>query len=538
MDVTPVPETSGGPPAAASRQRLHHPHLRTLVQTARFHAEHRPRTPAVLCEGRTLTYGQLDRESNRIAHAIRAAGLGAGARVAYLGKESEHYYEILFGCAKSETVLVPVNWRLTAPEVSHILQDSGTELLLLEEDFVPVVENLPAGPPKTVVRLGAVDGFASWKASRPDTDLPSQATPDTPVAQLYTSGTTGLPKGVVLAHRSFFAIRDALASEELDWIDWRAGDIALIGIPGFHVGGLWWATQNFNAGVTVVSMRAFAARDAVALIRGLGITTACVVPAMLRMMLAEPGLSAEDFATLRKTVYGGSPISEALLEESLAVFDCEFAQIYGLTETGNTAVCLPPSDHIPGSPLMQAAGRTYPGVRGKVIDDQGRELPPGAVGEVCLATPARMVEYWGLPDRTAETLVDDWIHTGDAGYIDEDGYVFIRDRIKDVILVAGENVYPAEIENALESHSGVAEAVIVGAPDERWGECVHAFVVPAPESPPTPRELHTFLVRRLASFKLPARYEFIDQVPRNPSGKILRRELRDRFWSGTERKVN
>lgn len=173
-----------------------------------------------------------------------------------------------------------------------------------------------------------------------------------------------------------------------------------------------------------------------------------------------------------------------------------------------------------------------------MIDGEGRELPPGAVGEVCLATPARMVEYWGLPEKTAETLVDGWIHTGDAGYVDEDGYVFIRDRIKDAILVAGENVYPAEIENVLEGHPGVAEAVVVGAPDERWGEYVHAFVVPVPEQQPSARDLHTFLVPQLASFKLPARYEFIDSVPRNPSGKILRRELRDRFWGDSARKVN
>ncbi|KUN04571.1 long-chain fatty acid--CoA ligase [Streptomyces yokosukanensis] len=521
--------------------RLYHPELQTLVRTTSFHARHQPETPAVLCEGRTLTYGQLHRESNRVAHAIQAAGLTPGDRVAYLGKESEHYYEVLFGCAKSGTVLVPVNWRLTAPEVSHILRDSGTRLLFLEDEFGSVLDKMPAEPPETVVGLGAsfAGSFAAWKTPHPDTDpAPVNVTPDTPVAQLYTSGTTGLPKGVVLAHRSFFAIRDALASEGLDWIDWRAGDVALIGIPGFHVGGLWWATQNFNAGTTVVAMRAFAARQAVDLIRDLGITTACVVPAMLRMMLTEPGVGAEDFTTLRKTVYGGSPISEALLEQSLAVLDCEFAQIYGLTETGNTAVCLPPAAHVPGAPLMQAAGHPYPGVRSKVIDGQGRELPPGAVGEVCLATPARMVEYWGLPDKTAETLVDGWIHTGDAGYIDEDGYIFIRDRIKDAILVAGENVYPAEIENVLEAHHGVAEAVVVGAPDERWGEYVHAFVVPAPGQQPSPRDLHTFLVPRLASFKLPARYEFIDSVPRNPSGKILRRELRDRFWDGSARKVN
>ncbi|WP_329281480.1 long-chain-fatty-acid--CoA ligase [Streptomyces sp. NBC_01451] len=516
--------------------RLHHPQLQTLVRTTSFHAGHQPATPAVLCEGRTLTYGQLHRESNRIAHALQAAGLTAGDRVAYLGKESEHYYEILFACAKSGTVLVPVNWRLTAPEVSHILQDSGTRLLFLEDEFTAVVDRMPSAPPETVVALGA--DLTAWTAPHPDTDLPDSATPDTPVAQLYTSGTTGLPKGVVLAHRSFFAIRDALASEGLDWIDWRSGDVALIGIPGFHIGGLWWATQNFNAGTTVVAMRAFAARQAVDLIRDLGVTTACVVPAMLRMMLTEPGVDVQDFTTLRKTVYGGSPISEALLEESLRVLECEFAQIYGLTETGNTAVCLPPAAHVPGGPLMQAAGHPYPGVRSKVIDGEGRELPPGAVGEICLATPAHMVEYWGLPEKTAETLVDGWIHTGDAGYVDEDGYVFIRDRIKDAILVAGENVYPAEIENVLEGHPGVAEAVVVGVPDERWGEYVHAFIVPDPERQPTPRDLHTHLVPQLASFKLPARYEFIDSVPRNPSGKILRRELRDRFWGESARKVN
>ncbi|MFC0598087.1 long-chain-fatty-acid--CoA ligase [Streptomyces palmae] len=518
--------------------RLHHPDLRTLVDTARLHAARQPDTTAVVCEGRTLTYAQLHAESSRVAHALHAAGAGPRARVAYLGKESEHYYEILFGCAKSETVLVPINWRLTAPEVSHILQDSGSEVLFLEEEFAPLLDRLPTAPPKTVVRLGRSDGYAAWKAEHPQIEPATSARPDTPVAQIYTSGTTGLPKGVVLAHRSFFAIRDALAAGQLDWIDWRVGDVALVGIPGFHVGGLWWATQNFNAGTTVVAMRAFASSDAIDLIREQGVTTACVVPAMLRMMLGEPGIKPDDFTTLRKIVYGGSPISESLLEESLAMFGSEFAQIYGLTETGNTAVCLPPADHIPGHPRMKAAGHPYPGVRAKAIAEDGRELQPGGIGEICLATPARMVEYWGLPDKTAETLVDGWIHTGDAGYIDEDGYIFIRDRIKDVILVGGENVYPAEIENVLERHPGVAEAVIVGAPDERWGEAVHAFVVPVRGQQPTARDMHRFLASRLASFKLPAHYEFIDHVPRNPSGKILRRELRDRFWNDSERKVN
>ncbi|PRH79041.1 long-chain fatty acid--CoA ligase [Streptomyces solincola] len=522
----------------ASRPRgapRHRPEPRTLVHTARLHAARRPEAAAVVCEGRTLTYAELHRRSNRIAHALRAAGLVEGDRVAFLGKESEHYYEALFACAKTGTVLVPVNWRLTAPEVGHILQDSGTRLLLLDDACATTAEALPTEPSRIVVPVGSV---AAWSAGHDDTDTGFEADADMPLAQLYTSGTTGLPKGVVLAHRSFFAIRDALAEAGLDWLDWRADDISLVGIPGFHVGGLWWAAQNLDAGATVVVMPAFTARQALDLIRGLGVTTACVVPAMLRMMLTEPGASARDFTTLRKTVYGGSPISEALLEESLAVLDCEFAQIYGLTETGNTAVCLPPAAHVPGGPLMQSAGRPYPGVRVKILDERGRELPPGEVGEVCLHTPARMVAYWGLPDQTGETLVDGWIHTGDAGYQDADGYLFIRDRIKDAVLVAGENVYPAEVENALESHPRVAEAVVVGAPDERWGECVHAFVVPGPGRPPTAGELHTHLVPRLAAFKLPARYELIDAVPRNPSGKILRRELRDRFWADAARNVN
>ncbi|MFY1679257.1 MULTISPECIES: long-chain-fatty-acid--CoA ligase [unclassified Streptomyces] len=526
-------ESEGRPSTRAPGSQ--HTGPRTLVHTARLHARHAADVAAVICEGRTVTHAELHRRGNRLAHALRAEGIAEGDRVAYLAKESEYYYEALLACAKTGAVLVPVNWRLTAPEVGHILRDSGTRLLFLDDERAPLVEDAAAGFAATVVRVGDIP---AWRDGHGEDDPGFEPGPDTPVAQLYTSGTTGLPKGVVLAHRSFFAIRDALASEGLDWIDWRPGDVALVGIPGFHVGGLWWATQNLAAGTTVVAMPSFTAAGAVDLVRDLGVTTACVVPAMLRMMLAEPGVTQADFVGLRKVVYGGSPISEALLEESLAVFDCEFAQIYGLTETGNTAVCLPPAAHVPGGRLMRAAGRPYPGVRVKVVDERGHRLPTGAVGEVCLHTPARMVEYWGLPDKTAETLVDGWIHTGDAGRLDEDGHVFILDRVKDTVIVAGENVYPAEIENVLETHPGVVEAVVVGAPDERWGEYAHAFVVPDPQRPPTARELHTFLVPRLASFKRPSRYDFVDAVPRNPSGKILRRELRDRFWTDTERKVN
>ncbi|MFG2337335.1 fatty acid--CoA ligase [Streptomyces yangpuensis] len=523
---------------------MYHPQLQTLDRTVAFHAAERPDRTAVVCEGREVGYGELHRRSNRTARALHAAGALRGSRVAYLGKESEHYYDILFGCAKAGTVLVPINWRLTASEVDHILRDSGTGLLFVEDEFLDVARKAAADLPSQVLIVpldgpdGPGSGFTAWQSGHSGADPETSAGPDDPIAQIYTSGTTGLPKGVVLAHRSFFKVRDALESEGLRWIDWLEDDVSLIGIPGFHIGGLWWATQGFNAGVTNVAMRMFVSGEAVRLIREHGVSTTCLVPAMLQMMLAEPGAGAADFATLRKIVYGGSPISESLLQECLERIGCEFAQIYGLTETGNTAVCLPPHEHVAGGARLKAAGRPYPGFGAKVIDRAGRELPTGAIGEVCLRTPSRMLSYWGLPGATADTLVDGWIHTGDAGYLDDGGYVFICDRIKDTIIVAGENVYPAEIENALARHGSVVEAAVVGVPDERWGEAIHAFVVVRPGHEVSPRQLVLSLKGTIADFKIPSGFEFIETLPRNPSGKILRRELRDRFWQDRERQVN
>jgi len=518
--------------------------LRTLVDVVRQHAARTPDAIAMICEGRRIDYATMHRVSNQVAHGLQAAGIRAGDRIAYLGKESEHYYEVLYGAAKLGAVLVPINWRLAADEVDHILRDSGTAMLFVDTAAQPTADRLAPELPRltTVVPLdgpGAPGaGFASWIAPQPETNVLARVTPDTPLVQMYTSGTTGLPKGVVLAHRSFFGVRNALADAELKWIDFYPEDISLIGMAGFHIGGIWWATQGFAAGATNVVMREFTTAGAVELIKSLGVTTACLVPAMMRLMLAEPGVTNEHFTTLRKVIYGGAPISAALLARCVEGFGCEFAQIYGLTETGNTAICLPPAAHTPDGGKMQAAGRAYPGFEVKVADSAGDPLPAGEIGEVWLKTPSAMLEYWNLPEATAKTLVDGWVVTGDAGVLDEDGYLFIRDRIKDMIIVAGENVYPAEIENVIGRHPKVAESAVVGVPDDRWGEIVHAFVVPVEGQTLSERELALFLKGKLATFKQPLRYEFIEKVPRNPSGKILRRELRERFWQHHERRVS
>lgn len=508
----------------------------TVTSILDGHAAQRPETIAITCAGRELDYARLRADSIRLARALDAAGIAAADRVAYLGKESVDYYTLLFACARLRAVLVPINFRLTTPEVEHIIADSGSTVVLVDADCAEIAR--AAAPHARVVALDGAE-FASWLAG------PADVAPgvrvggrDDAVIQLYTSGTTGLPKGVVLAQRSFFAIADALARAGLDWIDFRAGDRSLIGIPGFHVGGIWWAMQGFAAGITNVAMPRFDSGTAVALIADTGITTMCVVPSMLRLIVTESAVTEAAVRSVRKVVYGGSPISETLLREALELFDAEFAQIYGLTETGNTAICLPPQDHVVGNPRLAAAGRPYPGVAVRVIDESGAELPPGAVGEICLRSPAAMLGYWNLPAATGETLVDGWIHTGDAGYVDADGYLYLRDRLKDMIIVGGENIYPAEIEKVLTRHPAVADAAVIGVPDEVFGESVHAFVVCRPEAQVRVRELMTFCREHLALFKVPARFELVATVPRNPSGKILRRQLRERFWAERERQVN
>ncbi|WP_086819068.1 long-chain-fatty-acid--CoA ligase [Allokutzneria sp. NRRL B-24872] len=487
---------------------------RTLGGALRAQASDRT---ALICGSERTSYAELDREADRIARK-----LNSGERIAFLGKESPHYYELLFGCSRSGAVLVPINWRLTAAEVKHIVEDSGATVIFADRGCAKAVPDMP------VVWL---EDFEHWKASAPEGN-PVQAGPDDAVAQLYTSGTTGLPKGVVLGQRGFFEVRAALEANGLDWLDWRSEDVSLVGVPGFHIGGLWWAVQGLTAGITNVIMPAFVPAEAVQLVREHGVTITCVVPAMLRLMLDE----RQPLRGLRKIVYGGSPISEALLSRCIDEVGCELAQIYGLTETGNTAVCLPPSEHKPGGARMQAAGRPYPGFAAEIRDARGKPLPVGEVGEVWLRSPANMLEYWRNPTATEESLVDGWLRTGDAGCVDEEGYVFLRDRIKDMIIVAGENVYPAEIEGVLAGHPAVADSAVIGVPDERWGESVHAFVVTREKA--TARELMTFLQGKLASFKLPLRYEFVEAIPRNPSGKVLRRVLREQFWADRDRQVN
>ncbi|MFI2028224.1 long-chain-fatty-acid--CoA ligase [Streptomyces buecherae] len=506
---------------------------RTIAAASARHAETRPDHLAIACEGRTVTYRELHLRSNRTAHALLAAGAVQGTRIGYLGHDGEHLYDLLLACAKTGVVLVPADPRLTAGEIEHVLRDSQAELLFTEERHLPAIDSIRSGLDRLrlVVALEegeAGDGFLAWTAAHPDTQPDTSAGPRHPLAQMYTSGTTGAPKGVVLSQASFWAISDLLARHELDWLDWREDDRSLSLLPGHHIGGPWWFLHGYRAGCTNVLVPGFDAKRTMELIRDGGLTTALMVPSMLQILLAEPDVEPADFAGLRKVVYGGSPIPESVLARCIEVMGCEFAQIYGLTETCASAVCLPPADHYPGSPRLGAAGRPYPGVAVQAVGPDGAVLGPGEIGELRIDTPAVMEGYWQRPEESRRTLRDGWLYTGDAGYVDADGYVHVCDRIKDVILVAGENVYPAEVENALSKHPGVADVAVTSVPHQVRGEAVHACVVPRQGERPSPRELLLFLKGRLADYKTPTSYEFVDELPRNAGGKVLRRALRAR----------
>jgi acyl-CoA synthetase (AMP-forming)/AMP-acid ligase II len=516
-----------------------------LADMVRARAKSRGNAIVYEFEGRQTSFAEFDILTNRVANALKAQGVLPRERIAYLGKNSDIYFELLMGAMKANVVMAPVNWRLAGPEIAFIVEDCKAPVLLVGPEFTGLIDKIRP-------QLPSVRSFIATESSAPDwlnytawRDAQSGDDPRVDIdrkdiaIQLYTSGTTGKPKGAMLSHANLLNLVETGRDEKPDWNKWSEDDVSLVAMPVFHIGGSGWGVLGLYHGAKGVIAREFDPTKVLDFFEQSGITKLFMVPAAMQFVVRQPRARQVDFSRLKYMLYGASPIPAALLKECIEVFGCGFVQMYGMTETTGTIVALPPEDHVEGLDRMRSAGKALPGVELAILDVNGNRLPPGEVGEIATRSGSNMAGYWNLPEATARTLgADGWLRTGDAGYMDSDGYLYIHDRIKDMIISGGENIYPAEVESAICDHPDVAEVAVIGIPDDRWGEAVKAIVVMKQGKEATASDIINFTRKRIAGFKTPKSVEFIEALPRNPSGKILRRHLRDPYWEGKDRQVN
>ena len=479
---------------------------------------------------RRFTYAELNDRCNRIANVLREKGIGKDDRVALLMMNGVEYVESFFACAKVGAVIVPLNWRLVPDELEFILKDSGSVALIFDSEFDESAQALQGRDIdiRDWIRVGDDASRADW-ASNYD-GVTAAASADEPTLEadggdrlfiMYTSGTTGLPKGVVHTHDT-----TTWGSLTINMTcDMRFGDNYLQVMPLFHVGALLPAIAVVHGGGKLVIARAFDPNGVFDVIENEQCQIGLLVPAMLQMMWASPKRGSADLSSVRWFLSGAAPVPVAVIEDYSSI-GVEIHQVYGLTESCGPACVIGAADAI------SKAGSTGPAffhTEVRVIDKDGNDVEVGGVGEVIVSGPHVMVEYWNQPEATAATLRDGWLYTGDLATVDAEGFVYIQDRKKDMIISGGENIYPAEIENVLTGHPSILECAVIGLPSEKWGEVPLAIVALAPGKEATADEIIGYCREKLARFKIPKAVEFSDDIPRNPSGKILKRILRERY---------
>ncbi len=520
--------------------------IRTLGDIPGVQARDNPDAVALQFGERETTYAQWERHTVQVANALLGEGAGKDHRIAFLDRNSDHYFELFFGAARAGAVMVAVNWRLAPPEIQYIIDDSQAEVLFVGREFLPAVEKVreQLGSLRKIIVMDGTEGYedyVSWRDAAPTGDPGVSVDPHATVIQMYTSGTTGNPKGVELSHYSFLALRLAEDDPELEqWERWSSEDVSLVAMPVFHIAGTGWGLQGLYYGAHNVVVSDFVPGEVLDIIHRDRVTKLFLVPAAIQFLLLDPKCADTDFSSVRVVLYGASPIPLDLLRQAIKTFrNAGFVQLYGMTENCGQATYLPPEDHDPeGTPRMRSAGKPMRHTEIIVVDENDKKLGPHEVGEICIKSPTNMRGYWHLDEATAKTMRNGYVYTGDAGYKDDDGYVYVYDRIKDMIISGGENIYPAEIESVLYSHKWVADVAVIGVPDETWGEAVKAVIVPTPGEDVAEADILAYAREQLAGYKVPKSVDFVDELPRNPSGKLLKRQLREPYWQNRERQVN
>jgi long-chain acyl-CoA synthetase len=496
-------------------------------------------------QGRSMTFGQYHRRGMRTAAALAARGVGVGDRVAFLDKNSPEFLEVLAGVALLRAVLVPVNVRLAPVELGYVINHSEASVLIVGADLLATVEQVRADlrHVRTVIVLGGIADtphldYERWLSAADPGALPDHGSPeaDDTLLQMYTSGTTGRPKGALLTNAALFTEIGRVVEP------WRLGEVSvnLVVMPLHHIAGTYDFLIGYAVGARTLLLREMDPAQIARAVPEQGVTHMFLVPAALAQIVDLAVAEHVDWSSLTTLLYAGSPISDALLLRAMSVIGCGFIQVYGLTEAPNISYLAPEfHDPVNRPGLLRSCGRPYPYSDLRVVGADGADRPAGEVGELWVRSVQTMAGYWNDPDATAAVRsADGWFRTGDAVFLDRDGFLFLHDRIKDVVISGGENVYPAEVENVLAAHPNVAEAAVIGIPDERWGEVPLAIVVAREGTVTTTEDIIAFCRRRLAAFKCPADVQFVDTLPRNASGKVLKHQLREAHWTNHGRFVN
>jgi len=510
----------------------------TFDEILHFWAKERPDGPSFDQDGRVTSFAAADLLTRQMIALLQGRGIAKGDRIAWLGKNRDTYFLLYIAAARMGAVMVPIGWRLAPREIAYILTDTEAKLLLADADFVETARKVAGEVPANPEVIEAEAARTSASGFEPAEYTPPG--PHDPVLQLYTSGTTGNPKGAMLSNNNLFGLRNPGVAAGSDWQFYEPGDCMLVPMPCAHIGGTGLVNIAVASGVRSLVQAEFSPIGVLDAIEA-GATHMFIVPAALQMVVQHPRAANTDFSNLKYLMYGAAPMPLELLKEAVRTMPTtKFLQAYGMTETSGTISVLPPEDHsLEGNERMRSAGKASAGAEIEVRGTDNVEVPRCDIGEVCIRSPSNTAGYWRMPEATAKTIdPDGWLHTGDAGIMDADGYVYIQDRIKDMIITGGENVYPAEVESAIYGHPAIAEVAVIGVPSAKWGEEVKACVVAKPGCEVDEADVIAWARERIAAFKGPKSVDVIPVMPRNASGKILRRELRAPYWEGQERQVS
>ncbi len=520
-----------------------------------------PNKVAALEGDQSWTWAEFDKRTQRLANALTGLGLAKGDQVAILMLNSHRYLELYYGVIRAGMRVVPINIRLAPAEVIYILQNSEAKAFVVDDAFAPMAAGVHKAAPglKHLIHAGVnlkvenPELFLSYEtlleqASDQFDDEQVDLKEDDLAGIFYTGGTTAKAKGVMLSQRNVvtnaYHLLLAGTSETGEYAIYTHRSVYLHAAPMFHLADTAVTFGLTNAGGTHSFIPFFDPKKVLEAIQAHKVTNVTLVPTMINMMLSVPGAENIDLSSLKYIGYGASPIAPDLLKRAMTTYKgVKFAQGYGQTEAAPLVSGLSAEDHVLEGDAKQmkrlaSAGRSGMGVEVKIFDMDDKEVERGTVGEIVTRGPNVMVGYWKLPNETADTLRNGWLHTGDLGYMDEDGYIFLVDRRKDMIVSGGENVFSVEVENVLYEHPAVLEAAVIGIPSEQWGEAVHAIIVFKPGQQATSDEILKFCREQIAGYKVPRSVEFADALPKSGAGKILKRDLRDKYWEGASRNIN